>query len=59
MSIVLFLLLATFDTYYIKVLLNEYSGNRNEVYTAQTRIAGHPIYLILGITLILNENGQE
>lgn len=90
MSIVLFLLLATLGTYYIKVLLKEYSGDHTEVYIAwtlllmistynlytlyydallqgkglikrskQITIVGQTIYLILGITLILNGNGQE
>jgi len=34
MSIVLFVLLATFGTYYIKVLLEDYSGDHSEVFIA-------------------------
>ncbi|HQB36732.1 MAG TPA: O-unit flippase-like protein [Bacteroidales bacterium] len=88
MSIVLFLLLATFGTYYIRVLLKDYLGNHTEVYISWTLlliintynlytlyydallqgkglikkskqiiIIGQTIYLILGITLILNGKG--
>ena len=65
MSIVLFLLLATFGTYYIRVLLKDYLGNHTEVYISWTLlliINTYNLYtlyydaLLQGKGLIKNQN---